>query len=181
MTIPRTDSLPVDPDAWPSPSNGEVWRLGRALRTLSAGNRTLLRATDEGELLKAMCRVIVEEGGYRLASVRFAMHDEHQSLRLAACAFAADSDPEAEPLFRTLFLSWGDNEFGQSAAGVAVRSGQACIGRNLLTEPGMAPQGGAAWGSRCRPVCTPASVEERPNHERSCHDKDHEGCSRTRV
>ena len=38
--------------------------VSRALRTLSAGNRTLLRASDEQELLREMCKVIIEQGGY---------------------------------------------------------------------------------------------------------------------
>jgi diguanylate cyclase len=44
------------------PSNKKPSKLesvSRALRTLSAGNRTLLRASDEQELVRDMCRVIV--------------------------------------------------------------------------------------------------------------------------
>lgn len=52
----------------------------RALRTLSAGNRTLLCAPNEQELLHDMCRVIVEAGGYRIASVGYAVHDEQKSI-----------------------------------------------------------------------------------------------------
>src|SRR5690606_173366 len=41
--------------------------ITRAFRTLSAGNRTLLRERDEQALLEAMCRAAVEQGGYRVA------------------------------------------------------------------------------------------------------------------
>ena len=40
-------------------------RLYRALRTLSAGNRTLARAVDESSLAREMCNAIVDHGGYR--------------------------------------------------------------------------------------------------------------------
>jgi len=139
MVTPRAGSLPASPDARPSSSDGEgeVSHVWRALRTLSAGNRTLLRAADEGELLEAMCRVIVEEGGYRVAGVQFAVDDEPKTLQLAALTFAADADPEVERVLRGMVFSWGDNKFGQHPAGVAIRSGQPCIGRNLLTDPAM--------------------------------------------
>lgn len=53
----------------------------RALRTLSAGNRTLLRAQEEGSLLRDMCRAIVDVGGYRMAWVGYLQQDEAQTIR----------------------------------------------------------------------------------------------------
>ena len=46
--------------------------LNRALRTLSAGNEALVRATSEEELLRVAMRNIVESGGYQLAWTSFA-------------------------------------------------------------------------------------------------------------
>lgn len=46
-------------------------KVNRALRTVSAGNETLVRSTDEPALLRSMCRVIVEAGGYRFAAVGY--------------------------------------------------------------------------------------------------------------
>ncbi len=57
-----------------------IERVTCALRTLSAGNHTLLHASDEQELLHDMCQVIVEKGGYRMASVAYAAHDKDKSL-----------------------------------------------------------------------------------------------------
>lgn len=129
----------TDQEVQPSTTDGgaEMRRVNRALRTLSAGNRTLLRAADENELLEAMCRVIVHEGGYGIACVGLAIDDEPKTLQIAAYTFPAY--PEAEASFRKLIFSWGDNELGQNAGGVAIRTGKPCIGRNLLTDPTMAP------------------------------------------
>jgi len=44
-------------------------RLNRMLRTVSATNAALVRATSEEELLNEMCRVGVELGGYRLSGL----------------------------------------------------------------------------------------------------------------
>lgn len=104
----------------------------RALRTISAGNRTLLRATSEPELLQQMCAVIVESGGYRVASVVYAEHDEHRTLALMACV-------GADPAFLgALPLSWGDTASGQWAVGTAIRTGKPSVGRQPLSEPAYA-------------------------------------------
>jgi diguanylate cyclase (GGDEF)-like protein len=49
--------------------DAELRRINRALRTLSSVNRTLVRATDELSLLREMCRVVVNDGGYPIAWV----------------------------------------------------------------------------------------------------------------
>jgi diguanylate cyclase (GGDEF)-like protein len=117
----------------------ELRRVNRALRTLSAGNRTLLRVSGEDELLRGMCRVIVEEGGYRFAGVFFAERDEDKRLPLMAYTLAKAGDREEVAYFDALHLSWAETELGNSAPALAVRSGQPCIGRNLLTDPDLAP------------------------------------------
>jgi HAMP domain-containing protein len=52
-------------------TNEDLYRVNRALRVLSAGNRSLLLATSEQELLDRICREIVEEGGYLAAWIGF--------------------------------------------------------------------------------------------------------------
>lgn len=104
-------------------------RTLRALRTLSAGNQTLLRATDESELLRQMCEVIVEEGGYRVASVGYAEHDERKTIRMMACVGMDRAVLEALP------LTWADTGTGQWAVATAIRTGKPSVGRHLLTEP----------------------------------------------
>ncbi|MCC4118664.1 EAL domain-containing protein [Aromatoleum toluclasticum] len=108
-------------------------RTVRALRTLSAGNRTLLRANDEAELLHEMCRVIVEDGGYRVASVGYAEYDERKSIRLMASFGIDPVDLECLP------LTWADSGFGDWAVATAIRTGNPSVGRHLLTEPSYAP------------------------------------------
>jgi hypothetical protein len=50
-------------------------KVERALRTLSSCNQAMIRATDENELLEAICRILVDVGGYRSAWVGLAEHD----------------------------------------------------------------------------------------------------------
>lgn len=126
------DCRSLDPDR-----ENELWRLNRALRTLSAGNRVLLRATQEHDLLHGMCRVIVDEGSYRLAFVAYAQHDERRSLPIMAYSIQRDI-PEERDFFDHLQLTWADVELGQHAAAIAIRTGEPCIGRSLLSDPGHA-------------------------------------------
>lgn len=94
----------------------------RALRTLSAGNRTLLRAEDEPGLLQAMCRVIVEQGGYRMAWVGFKEHDELRTLRPVA-HYGFESG-----FFEVAHYSWADDAGGPTAE--ALHSGKPAVAQD---------------------------------------------------
>ncbi|NMG74381.1 putative bifunctional diguanylate cyclase/phosphodiesterase [Aromatoleum diolicum] len=97
----------------------------RALRTLSAGNRTLLRAQDEQTLLQDMCRVIVELGGYRMAWVGFAEHDEQRTLRPVA------HHGFEEGFFDIAHFTWAEGEGGPTAE--AVRTGKRAVAQDVST------------------------------------------------
>ena len=107
----------------------EFQRLARALRTLSGCHRALLRASDEPALLREICRLVVEEAGYRLARIGRAEQDADQSVTVLA---QAGLDPEAAEVAA---LRWSDTEQGRSATGQAIRSGQPCVIRDALGEP----------------------------------------------
>lgn len=100
-------------------------RSNRALRTLSACNMTLVHASHEQELLENMCRTVVEHGGYRLAWIGFPEQDDAMSVRQMASASQIGGDIEFP------FLSWADNECGQSVSGRTLRSGEMQIAKNL--------------------------------------------------
>jgi len=106
----------------------ELERLGRALRTLSGSNRALLRAEDETSLLQAICRVVVEEAGYRVAMVCRAEHDDAKSITVQA---QASLETERHDLSA---LTWADNELGRSATGTAIRTGAPCVVNNVLSN-----------------------------------------------
>lgn len=110
-------------------------RAVRALRTLSAGGRTLLRASNENDLLQEMCRVIVETGGYRLSAVAYAEQDERKSLRWMASVGVDIA------FLETLRYTWTDTKSGRNATGTAIRTGHPDVARNLLTDPVYADPG----------------------------------------
>ena len=61
-------------------------RIRHALRAVKEGNASLLHAADEAGLLQRICRVIVEEGGYRTAFVGYADEGGGGRIRIVAHA-----------------------------------------------------------------------------------------------
>ncbi|MCX6929097.1 MAG: transporter substrate-binding domain-containing protein, partial [Verrucomicrobia bacterium] len=108
-------------------------RINRTLRMLTECIQLLVRADDETELLQAVCRLVVEAGGYRMAWVGFAEQDEARSVRpVARAGFEAG-------YLDAVNATWADNERGRGPTGTAIRTGKAVIARNILTEPAFGP------------------------------------------
>jgi PAS domain S-box-containing protein len=108
-------------------------RLNRALRMLSDTNQALIRIADEMTLLNEVCRIIVEIGGYRMAWIGLAENDEAKTVRPVAHAGFESGYVESAN------LSWADNERGRGPGGIAIRTGQLCITRNIPLDPAFAP------------------------------------------
>ena len=114
-------------------AEAELHRLNRALRALSASNQAMVRAQDESELLHETCRILVDEGGYRLAWVGFAEQDAEKTVRPAAHAGIN------EGYLETAKITWADTERGRGPTGTAIRTGQPTVCQNMLEDPRIAP------------------------------------------
>ncbi len=99
----------------------ELKRLNRALLALSNCNQALLHANNEMELLNDICRIVVEIGGYKMAWVGYAEHDEGKSVRPVAQAGFE------EGYLETVKLTWADVEHGRGPTGTAIRTGEPCL------------------------------------------------------
>lgn len=113
----------------------QLEHVSRALKTLSAGNSAMLRATDEQDLLDSMCRAIVEAGRYQMASVWYRIDDEFKSLR----AMAEHGHPGGLDALQLMKGGWGDNEYGRDAVATAICAGRTSMVGNMLTDPAYAP------------------------------------------
>lgn len=105
----------------------------RMLRILSDCNQAVVRATDEAELLRDICRIIAEVGGYPLAWVGFAEKDEARTVRVVA------HDGSEDGYLETASISWGDTELGQDPVGRAIRTGKTTIVQDIHIDPGFSP------------------------------------------
>jgi len=105
----------------------ELRRVNRALRTIGECKQVLVRATDESALLNDICGTLVGVGGYRMAWVGIAEHDEAKSVRPVAHAGF-----EQEYLQKTA-ISWADAG-GAGPTGKAIRTREYVTARNLPAE-----------------------------------------------
>ncbi|MBF0614815.1 MAG: PAS domain S-box protein [Magnetococcales bacterium] len=108
-----------------------IRRANRTLLTLSHGNETMIKATSEQELLKRICRLIVEQGGYRMAWVGFAAVDGRI---VPAAQYGFDDD-----YLDTLEITWDDTEKGRGPTGTAFRTGKPILAREIQSDPNFAP------------------------------------------
>ena len=108
-------------------------RINRALRTLSACNEVLVRATEKEHLLGEVCRILVELGGYRLAWVGEALEDGEKTVRPVAWAGCE------EGYLSAVRISWGENEWGRGPTGRAIRTGEPVICRDVLIDAHYTP------------------------------------------
>ncbi len=111
----------------------ELRRVNRALKTLSECNRAMTHATEELAFLNDICQIIVEVGEYRFAWVGVAETDEEKTIRAIARAGAGEGYLEA------IRKTWAENASGRGPSGVAIRTQQPCIVRDIGTDLGFAP------------------------------------------
>ncbi len=105
----------------------------RALHVLSESNSMLVRTADEETLLREVCRIITETGGYRLSCVAFAEHDENRTVRVAA------QHGFKEGYLDSYKITWHDTEYGQGPTGTAIRTGQITYFADIPHDPRFVP------------------------------------------
>ena len=107
-------------------------RLNRTLRTVNECNKALVRAIEEYELLRSVCRILVEVGGLRMAWVGYREFNEDKTVLPVAHA-----GHEAGYL-GLINITWADTDRGRGPMGAAIRTGTTSWTRNILTDPNMA-------------------------------------------
>ena len=108
-------------------------KLTRALTALSQCNDAIIHAIDENELVRELCRIIVDIAGYRVACIGYAEHDADKTVRQIA-QWGYDNDGCLEKRKR----SWADNELGRGPIGKAIRTRSIQLVQNVLEDPGYA-------------------------------------------
>jgi PAS domain S-box-containing protein len=108
-------------------------RLNRTVRTLYQCNQALVRATEENELLRSICRILVEVGALRMAWVGYREFNQGKTVRPVAQAGYEEGYLEG------VDITWADTERGRGPMGTAIRTGTTCWNSDILTDPNMAP------------------------------------------
>jgi len=104
-------------------------RANRALRVLSTVNQALIHGDSEPALLNLVCSALVDQGGYRMAWVGFAEHDQNKSVRpVAQYGVTAGYLDYME-------ISWADTERGRGPTGTSARTGTVQVSRDIASDP----------------------------------------------
>ena len=107
-------------------------RTNRALKTLTNCNCILVHATDEGQLLAEMCRVIVEIGGYRLALISMVDPPRGKLRPVAQLAKGQEGN-------RSTAVPWEDGDLDREPLAAVVRTGTLRVVQDTATDPDFAP------------------------------------------
>lgn len=99
-----------------------------ALRTLNACDRVIVRSKSEDEMLNSLCRTIVDEEGYNLAWVGFAIDKADKPIEVQASA------GQSVEFLSDLTLGWGEDLKGSGTVGQALRSGQVLVVNDIAQE-----------------------------------------------
>ncbi len=109
-------------------ANQQLASANRALRLLSASNRSLLHSTTQEEQLSQVCKIAVEVGGYVTAWVGFALYDDEKSiLPMAWCGIDV-------PTLKQMPMSWDVGSANASAMGTAIRTGTIQTRQDILND-----------------------------------------------
>ncbi len=111
----------------------ELRLANRSLRLLESCNRAQSRVITEDEMLQAICRLLVEEGGYRLAWVGTVQQDEQKSVKPAAW-WGVD-----EGYLKEIKVTWDDSDLGRGPTGTAIRTGRVCVNRSTTMDESYGP------------------------------------------
>jgi signal transduction histidine kinase len=101
----------------------------RTLRTINRCNEALVRATEEIELVQAICRILVEDGGMRMAWVGY--REENAARRIRRIAHAGFDDGYLDGID----IGWADAPTGRGPTGVAIRTSELCWTDDIATDP----------------------------------------------
>ncbi len=111
----------------------ELDKLNRILKALGDSAHAMMHADHEAVYLNDVCRIIINDCGYKMAWIGFCEEDEAKSVKPAA---QAGFD---KGYLKTLNITWADNERGRGPTGTAIRTEETAMCRNMLTDPCFKP------------------------------------------
>ena len=105
----------------------------RVLKALGNSRGALIRANDEASYLDEVCRIIIEDCGFKMVWIGYAEDDKARTVRPVAQAGLG------QDYLESVRITWDDKDTGRGPTGTAIRTGRTASCRNMLTDPAFAP------------------------------------------
>jgi PAS domain S-box-containing protein len=104
-------------------------KLNRALKSLSNSNQAVLHASDETEFLEQICSIITRDCDYAMVWIGAAEHDEEKTVR--PLVFSGVD----QGYLKAITITWDESKHGRGPTGLAIRTGEPSVCRNMHTDP----------------------------------------------
>ncbi len=113
-------------------ANRRIEQLNRLYSVLTHANQTIVRTREKGILFQEICRIIVEEGGFRMAWLGLVEPGTGMVTPLA-------NYPQEVEYLDGIRVSTGPEPEGRGPVGVAIRENRRVVCNNLMDDPSMEP------------------------------------------
>jgi len=110
-----------------------VVRLSKVNAALQGATRVLLRTRSSAEIYQEICEVLVQFGGYRLASIATPNDDAGKTVRFVAIAGSDDG------YLAQTAITWGDGARSRGPTGAALHTGLVQTHQDFANNATMAP------------------------------------------
>ncbi len=105
----------------------------RALQMLSACNKAVIHVRQDDDLIRQVCRIVSDTGGFLAARISFAADDECKSVAVKTASGRCAKTAEAA------VVTWAEEPRGNGPTGTCIRLGQTVVCRNPQLSPCCAP------------------------------------------
>ena len=106
----------------------EISSLTRLYAVLSQINQAIIRVGSQTELFQEVCRIVIEDGGFKLAWVGEIQPDTHEVLQVAAAGEGRE-EMEGVKLYAT-----DDRPEGRGVAGTSIREGKVVASNDYVSD-----------------------------------------------
>lgn len=108
---------------------GRVQLAQRVIRLVCATTKALSQGVGEAEYFQKICDIVVKIGGYRFCWIGIAEQDVDKTVRPVA------QSGVGKTYLEQLHLTWADKPRGRGPTGTAIRTGKACLIRDIAVDP----------------------------------------------
>jgi len=114
-------------------AEGELRRVTRALRVLSACNQAVIRSGGEESLYREVCDAITSVGAYPLAWIAAPEDNEEKSVRVVEAA------GRGRAYLDSVAITWADEPRGRGPVGTCLRAGEIAVCSDAERDPAFEP------------------------------------------